>query len=121
MEGLIAGRLRGGFGGELQNYNRIISFGCCYCDAWLKELWDVILWQNCGNKVVVLVVFRCQDGMMIEGTGLQKAWRDGGQSRKRSMDMVRQRWEIQREKKEARKQQQMERDLKLIAKGDDWS
>ncbi|EPS44046.1 hypothetical protein H072_1912 [Dactylellina haptotyla CBS 200.50] len=58
--------------------------------------------------------WRCPGGRTVEGTAMQRAWGDGGDSRRRSMELVRQRQEYQEQKAAEREKRRMERELKEI-------
>ncbi|KAF3215487.1 hypothetical protein TWF192_002690 [Orbilia oligospora] len=63
--------------------------------------------------------FRCQDGLMVEGTAMQRAWADGGESRRRSMELVKQRHEMQRQKAAERERRRLEKEMReILGSGD---
>ncbi|KAF3924798.1 hypothetical protein ABW21_db0201490 [Orbilia brochopaga] len=56
--------------------------------------------------------WRCSNGLTVEATGVPQAWGDGGESRRRSMELVRQRAERQRQKAAERERRRLERELR---------
>ncbi|KAF3098568.1 hypothetical protein TWF569_004537 [Orbilia oligospora] len=63
--------------------------------------------------------WRCQDGLMVEGTAMQRAWADGGESRRRSMELVKQRHEMQRQKAAERERRRLEKEMReILGSGD---
>ncbi|KAF3177125.1 hypothetical protein TWF225_008520 [Orbilia oligospora] len=63
--------------------------------------------------------WRCQDGLMVEGTAMQRAWADGGESRRWSMELVKQRHEMQRQKAAERERRRLEKEMReILGSGD---
>ncbi|KAK6544088.1 hypothetical protein TWF694_000799 [Orbilia ellipsospora] len=63
--------------------------------------------------------WRCPGGLTVEGTAMQKAWGDSGESRRRSMELVRQRREYQEQKAAERERRRMEREAKEMLQSSD--
>ncbi|EWC46316.1 hypothetical protein DRE_04487 [Drechslerella stenobrocha 248] len=59
--------------------------------------------------------WRCHNGLTVEATAMQQAWGDGGESRRRSMEQVRQRLERQRQKAAERERRRLERGIRDLA------
>lgn len=61
--------------------------------------------------MLTLMCCRCANGMTIEGTAMQDAWKDGGESRKMAMNMIKERKEEREKKLREKKMLKMERDM----------